>query len=428
MERTLTSIVNDEALEYAMYTIENRAIANGIDGLKPVQRFVLYSVLRDAATSYDKVAALGSAVSKIGYNHGETSAQDALALMAAEWRQNMPIIDGRGNFGSRMIQESASARYVYARLHSNFSNLYKDIKLSPEHKDFEHVPPQFYVPVVPMILANHVQGIATGFACNILPHDPAWIKKAVVEYLSGKEISEPVIKFPCFDGDIIKTEHNKYMQVGKAETSGLTAVVTEIPTSFDHTKYLAVLDKLVESGKISSYVDETSSTFQFRVRFKRGAPMTEKFINMTLKLTSAYTQNLNIIDENYNIRHFDDVRDIVKWFVDYRLTFLPTRIADAIQTSTHDVSVSGAKVEFIRQVVGGSIVLHGKKRAELIKELKEQEIFEPHAKDLLNMSVDKLTDDEIAKLEKESAAASKALTYWQNTTPKKEFIKDLKGI
>ncbi|MHC0434427.1 DNA gyrase subunit A, partial [Streptomyces sp. O3] len=77
-----------------MYTIENRALANGIDGLKPVQRFVLYNVIKDASTSFDKVAALGSSVSKIGYNHGETSAQDALALMAAEWQNNVPIVQG----------------------------------------------------------------------------------------------------------------------------------------------------------------------------------------------------------------------------------------------------------------------------------------------------------------------------------------------
>ncbi|AAQ64352.1 topoisomerase II small subunit [Vibrio phage KVP40] len=428
MQRTLSSIVNDEALEYAMYTIENRALANGIDGLKPVQRFVLYNVIKDASTSFDKVAALGSSVSKIGYNHGETSAQDALALMAAEWQNNVPIVQGRGNFGSRMVKESASARYVYAKLHDNFDLYFKDIHLSPEHKDLEHVPPQFYVPVLPMILMNGVQGIATGFACNILPHDPEWVKKAVLEYLAGKEISEPVVKFPEFYGKIEKLEHNKYAQIGTVEISGLTAVVTEIPTGFDHAKYIIELDKLVEKGKISSYVDETSETFQFRVRFKRGAKMTEESVIKTLKLQSTFTQNINVIDENYQIRHFDDVRELVKWFVDFRMSFLPKRIQDSTERTEKRASLAIAKVEFIKRVVSGTIILFGKKRAEVAAELKADEAFSEHVTELLNMSVDKMTDDEIARLEKDATVAQKELSYWQKTTAQKEFIKDIKAI
>ncbi|AIE13779.1 topoisomerase II medium subunit [Vibrio phage nt-1] len=428
MQRTLSSIVNCEALEYAMYTIENRAIANGIDGLKPVHRFVLYNVIKDAATSFDKVAALGSSVSKIGYNHGETAAQDALALMAAEWTNNVPIIQGRGNFGSRMVKESASARYVYAKLHENFDKYFKDIHLSPVHRDVEHIPPQFYVPVLPMILMNGIFGVATGFACNILPHDPEWVKKAVLECIAGKEISEPVIKFPEFRGKIEKLEHNKYAQIGTVEISGLTAVVTEIPTGFDHSKYITELDKLVEKGKISSYVDETSDTFQFRVRFKRGAKMSEESVIKTLKLQSNFTQNINVTDENYQIRHFDDVRELVKWFVDFRMSFLPKRIDDAQKRTEKRSSLACAKVEFIKKVISGDIVLFGKKRAEVSAELKENELFKEHVNDLLNMSVDKMTDDEIARLEKDAEAAQKELTYWQNTTVQKEFIKDIKAL
>lgn len=428
MKRTLTDIINDEALEYALYSIENRAIANGIDGLKPVQRFVLYNTIKDAATSYDKVAALGSSVSKIGYNHGETAAQDALALMAAEWKNNVPIVQGRGNFGSRMVQESASARYVYVKLHENFEKYFKDINLSPSHKDVEHIPPQFYVPVLPMALMNGIQGIATGFACNILPHDPEWVKQAVSDYLNGKEMSEPVIKFPEFSGTIVKLEDGKYAQIGNADISGLTAVVTEIPTTFDRIKYIAELDKLVERGKISSYVDETGETFQFRVRFKRGAKMTDESVIKTLKLQSNYTQNINVIDENYKIRHFDDARELVKWFVDFRLSFLPSRIKDSTDLTQKRAALAVAKVEFIKQVVSGKFVLFGKKRSQVISELKQIDEFKKFSNELLNMPVDKLTDDEIERLEKDAIAARRELAYWLKTDPRKEFTKDIKEI
>ena len=197
---------------------------------------------------------------------------------------------------------------------------------------------------------------------------------------------------------------------------------------YDYEKYIAELDKLVETGKISSYVDETSDKIQFKVRCKRGTDMTESKIIDLLKLKSVATQNINVIDENYKIRHFDDVRELVKWFVDYRLTFLPTRIKHALETSTERSKLSIAKSAFIKDVVSGKVVLFGKKRAEASKELKADPKYSDYVSELLSMSVDKMTDDEIAKLDRDVEAAKKEIAYWTNTTAKKEFIKDLKGI
>lgn len=425
--KSLTSILNTEALKYAIYTVENRAIPNMIDGLKPVQRFFLYSALRNAK-DFTKVVAIAGRVSEYGYFHGEISAQDAGKLMASDWSNNVQIIEGKGNFGSRMVQESAASRYVFARPHNNFKKYFLDTNIVQKHKDIEHIPPAFYVPIIPMVLLNGISGIATGFACNILPHCPDWVTKATSEYLKKKKItSEPVIKFPAFNGKVIKQEGQKYVQQGIAEISGLTVTVTEIPSHFDHTKYSKLLDMLQDKGTISSWKDDTSDTFRYVVRFKRGTKMSMEKVYKDLKLTSSFTQNINVI-YNGKLRHYDDVRDLIGDFCEFRLKFLTDRITINKDTAKQIENVSIAKCQFINEVISGKIVLHGKTKKQLVTELNKLPWANKFTTELLSMTVDKMTNDELVKLEKEKTQAINELKYWNNTTELEEFVKDLKQL
>ena len=98
--RNLQSIIDNEAKEFAIYTVENRAIPNLIDGFKPVQRFVIARALdlsRGNKEKFHKLASVAGGVADLGYHHGEGSAQDAGALMANTWNNNYPLLDGQGN-------------------------------------------------------------------------------------------------------------------------------------------------------------------------------------------------------------------------------------------------------------------------------------------------------------------------------------------
>lgn len=421
--------MNTDALEYAMYTVENRAIPSMIDGLKPAQRFFLYSAIKASnKKTFTKITSIAGRVSEFGYHHGEVSAQDVGKLMASEWNNNLPLIEGEGNFGSRMVQESAAARYVFGRLHDNFHRYYKDIDLSPVHSDPEHVPPRFYVPVIPMVLVNGVSGIATGFKTDILPHCPDWVSRAVKEVLEYGEVkSEPVIKFPNFHGTVERTEEGKYIQKGKIEIDGLTVTITEIPTHFEHTKYVELLDDLQESGFISSWTDQTQGNFRFTLRMKRGSNMEPDNLYKKLKLTSTYTQIINVIGPDGKLKQYDDVKTLIKDFVDYRLSFLPNRIDDNKVKSERSMLVSKSKLEFIQQINDGKIVLKGLTRSQAVDLLKKQ--FDTDVIPvLLSMRVDQMTSDECKKLEKEFNQATKEHKYWSKTTPEKEYDKDLSEI
>jgi len=142
-EYPISSVAKNEWLSFAMYTVESRAIPNMIDGLKPVQRFYLYSSLLNSKRDFKKVSAVAGIISDYGYNHGEASAAGAGQLMAATWNNNVCLVEGRGSFGTRLVQEAGAARYVYTRVHENFNKYIKDLDLSPAHEDPQHEPPAF---------------------------------------------------------------------------------------------------------------------------------------------------------------------------------------------------------------------------------------------------------------------------------------------
>ena len=269
---TLSQIADNEMREFAMYTIANRAIPNMIDGLKPVQRFYLYSSLVNTPKDYKKVSAVSGVVSDYGYNHGEGSAAGAGQLMAATWNNNICLVEGRGSFGTRQIQEAGAARYVYTRVHANFNKYIKDIDLAPEHYDPEHVPPQFYIPVIPLVLANGTKGIATGFATNILPRNEKDLIKACKEYLSKGKISKRlVVSFPDFKGTTQYDDlSDRFICQGVFERPSKTQIViTEIPYGYDREAYVKILDKLEEDDQIVSYEDQCSNDgFRFDVKLK----------------------------------------------------------------------------------------------------------------------------------------------------------------
>ena len=426
--RTVNSIVNDEALEYAKYVLSDRAIPNMIDGLKPVQRFFLYAALKSASKEFKKVAALGGIVSEYGYNHGESAAMDAGALIANTWNNNLPILQGRGNFGSRLVQDAAQSRYIYCRVHENFYKLFKDTELAPEHIDPEHIPPAFYLPVIPTVLLNGVKGIATGFDTEILPHDPHSVVAAVLDAVKGNPIPEPLLKFPEFSGKIIQNE--KWFIEGTYELFGKTRLtITEIPIKYDREKYVVLLDKLEANDKIVSYSDECGGNgFQFKVVLKRDTDTSHENLIKMFGLRQPINQRLNVIDDHGSLRQYNKAGELIADFVSIRSQYIQKRIDKNIKTTKEEYDLAIAKVEFIKAVVGGEIVLSGMSRAKAVKLISEFEQFKPHAQKLIAMNLYHMTDDEIKRLEKEAAKLQREYKYWTNTTVQKEFIKDVKEL
>jgi len=434
-EYPISKVASNEWLSFAMYTVESRAIPNMIDGLKPVQRFYLYSSILNSKRDFKKVSAIAGIISDYGYNHGETSAAGAGQLMAATWNNNICLVEGRGSFGTRLVQSAGAPRYVYTRLSENFDKYIRDVDLAPAHSDPEHEPPQFYLPVIPLVLVNGTKGIATGFATNILPRSPESLSRAVRDYLSSGNIStKPQIHFPEFNGKItFDPEEQRYVVYGKFHKVSKTQLtITEVPYGFDRESYVKILDKLEDDGEIVSYDDLCDKQgFRFDIKLKQtgSSSWTDEKVIRKFKLAKPLSENLTVIDYDGKLREYTDERDLIKDFCDYRLGILQQRIDLRKAESNEAVRWLNVKMEFIQSVLDEKVVFKNRKKKDVSEQILNVTSALPEDTDrLLRVNIMSLTDEMVKELQKEIKSAHAELKFWTKTTPKAQFISDLDGV
>src|ERR1700687_105793 len=184
--RSLQEEMQTSYMEYAMSVIISRALPDVRDGLKPVQRRILYAMHRAGATSgtrHRKSAAFVGDVLKLYHPHGETAVYDALVRMAQPFSLRYPLIDGQGNFGSVDGDSAAAMRYTEARLSAITGELMADIEkqtvdMQTKYDNTEEQPD--VLPArIPNLLINGATGIAVGMPTNIPPHHPREIAAGV---------------------------------------------------------------------------------------------------------------------------------------------------------------------------------------------------------------------------------------------------------
>ena len=182
--------------DYGMDVIENRAVPDVRDGLKPVQRAILIEMLNSHITSRAKtvkVAKITGAVIGKWHPHGDTSVEDALAVMAAPWKNSMPAIEIKGNGGSVFGDSHAAGRYIEARLSPTGDAYGKNLKpgIVPYMPNFDETAqmPKVLPAQLPYLLINGGEGIAVGLASSIPPHNPIEVIKAFLRYAENSNLS-----------------------------------------------------------------------------------------------------------------------------------------------------------------------------------------------------------------------------------------------
>ncbi|MBD5531827.1 MAG: DNA gyrase subunit A [Lachnospiraceae bacterium] len=286
-EVDLKKKMEDSYIDYAMSVIAARALPDVRDGLKPVQRRVLYSMI-ELNNGPDKphrkcARIVGDTMGKY-HPHGDSSIYGALVNMAQEWSTRYPLVDGHGNFGSVDGDGAAAMRYTEARLSKISMELLADINKDtvdfvPNFDDTEKEPsvlPSRY----PNLLVNGTSGIAVGMATNIPPHNLREIVKAVVKIIDNRieenrdtDMEEilPIVKAPDFPtGGIIlgtKGSEEAYRTGrGKVRVRAVTdietmangknrIIVTELPYMVNKANLILKIAELVKLKKIDGITD-----------------------------------------------------------------------------------------------------------------------------------------------------------------------------
>lgn len=286
-EVDLKKKMEDSYIDYAMSVIAARALPDVRDGLKPVQRRVLYSMI-ELNNGPDKphrkcARIVGDTMGKY-HPHGDSSIYGALVNMAQEWSTHYPLVDGHGNFGSVDGDGAAAMRYTEARLSKISMELLADINKDtvdfvPNFDDTEKEPsvlPSRY----PNLLVNGTSGIAVGMATNIPPHNLREVVKAVVKIIDNRieadrdtDIEEilSIIKAPDFPtgGIILGTKGSEQAYRtgrGKVRVRAVTdieamangknrIIVTELPYMVNKANLILKIAELVKLKKIDGITD-----------------------------------------------------------------------------------------------------------------------------------------------------------------------------
>lgn len=315
----LKETMESSYINYAMSVIAQRALPDVRDGLKPVQRRVLYSMI-ELNNGPDKphrkcARIVGDTMGKY-HPHGDSSIYEALVVMAQEFKKGLPLVDGHGNFGSMEGDGAAAMRYTEARL----SKVTQEAYLADLDKDVVDFVPNFdetekepsVLPVkVPNLLINGAEGIAVGMATSIPPHNLSEVIEGVKAYMKDPDITTEgmmaYIKGPDFPTGGIVVNKDDLLQIyetgaGKVKVRGRVEVeqakggrqrlvITEIPYTMlgaNIGKFLLDVYNLAESRKTNDIVDISNQSSKEGIRIvldlKKGADV-ENLCNMLYKKT-----------------------------------------------------------------------------------------------------------------------------------------------
>jgi DNA topoisomerase-2 len=428
-EMNVTELIDGQYKDYSKYVLYSRAIPHMIDGLKPSQRKILYTALKTANTSRIKTASLsGNTISQANYHHGDASLNDAITKMVQLHSNNIPLLEGEGSFGSRLVPDAAAPRYTYVKMSQNFEKYFADTMVADKSIDPEDPEPAFYLPIIPWVLVNGVKGIAVGFATDIQPRNPKEIAKLCQAYLKGKNIDKETLLpyYPEFEGKIYEELDSVYCEGNFTLTGQTKLEITEVPVGFTRESYVQVLNKLEETGKIVSYTDKCDKTgFKFDVTLKRGKKMKDHQIVRLFKLKKKINENITVIDNEGKLKVYDSPIDIIKEFCDYRRGKYEERYEYLIEEGISALDIIKAKVKFIELIIQGTLDFKNKNRKTIKKELTttfKSDIIEI----LIKMPIYSLCQDEMSKYINEGTALYKQIENWRIIDTTKEFIKELK--
>ena len=427
----ITELIDGQYKDYSKYVLYSRAIPHMIDGLKPSQRKILYTALKTAKNNRIKTASLsGNTISSANYHHGDASLNEAITKMVQVHSNNIPLLEGEGSFGSRLVPDAAAPRYTFVKMSENFDTYFADTMVADKSVDPEDPEPAFYLPIIPWVLVNGIKGIAVGFATEIQPRNPKEIAELCQLYLQGKSIDDKQLLpfYPEFSGRVYVENDATYCE-GRATLSGQTKLsITEVPIGFTRESYVQVLDKLEDAGKIVSYTDKCDkSGFKFDVTLKRGKKPTGAGIVAMFQLKKKVNENITVITHEGKLKVYDSPIDIIKDFCDYRIQKYVERYQFLIAEGHEALATIQAKIRFIEMVLDGTLDFKNKNRNTIKKELTAH--FKSSIIDvLIKMPIYSLCQDELDRLKKEGVALHKQVEKWKIIDTTKEFVKELRNL
>jgi len=335
-------------IDYSMSVIVARALPDARDGLKPVHRRILYSMMRDGNTSdkgYRKSARTVGDVLGHFHPHGDSSVYGALVRLAQDWVMRYPLVDGQGNFGSVDGDSPAAMRYTEVRLRKIGEDMMQDINKDTvdfvPNYDNKETEPTILPTCIPNLLVNGATGIAVGMATNMPTHNLREVMDACIAMVDNPDIDVEglmeFVKAPDFPtGGFIYgmsgvreaylTGRGRVVMRARTEieTDGPhdKIIVTEIPYNVNKAELIKNIAELVTDKKIEgiSNVNDESDREGMRIvvdikRDANASVVLNKLFKMTQLQTSFGVNNIALVNGRPKCLN---LRDLIRCFTDHR--------------------------------------------------------------------------------------------------------------
>ncbi|MDR2735255.1 MAG: DNA gyrase subunit A [Puniceicoccales bacterium] len=310
----ITDIMQKSYIDYSMSVIVSRALPDVRDGLKPVQRRVLYAMLREGLLSnrpFDKCAGVVGEVLKNYHPHGDASVYDTIVRLGQNWVLRYPLIMPQGNFGSIDGDPPAAYRYTECKLERLAEEILRDIDentvdFQPNYKE-SAVEPTVLPSALPNLLMNGSTGIAVGMTTNIPPHNLGELIDALCAMIDDPNLSVDelchIIKGPDFPtgGVVVGSESvEKYLKTGRGiiKNRGIVeieeleggreqVIITQVPYNVNRAALVIRIADLINSKaieEVSDLRDESDENTRIVIELKRGES-SRVLINKLYKMT-----------------------------------------------------------------------------------------------------------------------------------------------
>lgn len=312
--------IEQERRAFSLYTIQSRALPAATDGLKPAGRRALWTARNGEKLKTATLAGMCMAI----HPHGENSS--AINTLTAPYGNNIPFFKGYGAFGTLLNPNAyGAARYTSIAV-SQFTKdvMFRDIEIIPMSPNYDDTleEPVHFLPIVPTALLNPTEGIAVGFATNLLPRSLEDVIKAQLLHLSGKKIKHQLVPTftPTSNRAVRFDGKGWYFEGDYVQTSHSTLTVTRLPYGVQHEKVIAKLDSLQEAETIKDVLDKSKDVIAIEVTFYKGKlkEYSRDQLLELLGLTSKQNENFNVVDFSGKSVLSTSAEELIASFTDWR--------------------------------------------------------------------------------------------------------------
>ena len=454
-EYTLEEIMGDRFGRYSKYIIQDRAIPDVRDGLKPVQRRILYGMYRGHHT-YDKpyvksARSVGDIMGKY-HPHGDSSIYDAMVRMSQWWKQSTPYIDMHGNNGSMDGDSPAAMRYTEARLSKISNELLEDIDKetivwAPNFDDSE-IEPTVLPARFPNLIVNGATGISAGYATNIPPHNLGEIIDATIKRIDSPncylDTIMEIVKGPDFPtGGIVEGisgirsayETGRGKIIIKAKTSfeeekgKAILAISEIPFEVNKALLVRKIDEIRIDKKIDGILevrDESDKDgLRIAVDIKKDANR-ELILNYLLKNTDLQVSyNFNMIVIDHRRPRQLGLLAILDSYIEFKKEVI-------IKRTNYDLSMAKARLHIVEGLIKCLSILDevirviraSKNKIDAKENLvKEFDFTKEQAEAIVMLQLYKLTNTDVTELEKELASLTVTVTGLEEILASEDKLK-----